>query len=270
MRQGLLTTLIACVVTASCSATPGDAVQAPPVTQEFPVDPVPMVLPTTGAETRWTQGLRAFTWRIGDTVTRACARDGNVALPDAPPPMFVRFFGIPDLEFIRAHGFAGGSAPAVAQGGEPDAVRQRQCVEEGRTAVRPLELMYSSLQQQWFDAVSAIDANDQVSDAFQGFTECLWRRGVRVRDEYEFFAFLESQVNAVDGQESADVERKLAIDYVTCMAPVESVRHPLREQRRREFVRAHAPEIEILRQTLLPAIRDLEARFTIPITFPAV
>jgi molecular chaperone GrpE (heat shock protein) len=54
------------------------------------------------------------------------------------------------------------------------------------------------------------------------------------------------------------------------MAPVEEVREPLRKRLRHEFVRSHAQEIESLRRSLLPTIRNLERRFALPAAFPTV
>src|SRR5436305_7768 len=77
-----------------------------PVTHDIPADVVPMVLPVTGADTRWTQGLDAFLQAARYSALRDCVRAHGLAMPDVPPPMFVRYMDIPDLAYIRAHGFA--------------------------------------------------------------------------------------------------------------------------------------------------------------------
>jgi len=54
------------------------------------------------------------------------------------------------------------------------------------------------------------------------------------------------------------------------MEPVESVREPIRTRLRDGFVAEHAQQVDALRSTLVPRIRELEKRLGTVISFPAV
>ncbi len=124
--------------------------RAAPVTparlgRTLPADPVRMVLPATGAETRWTQGLYVFGRQVDRAATADCARRGGFALPAEIPLAFIRFFALPDLDFIARHGLsasaevpAPATAPSTARTGTAAEVRRcRGRGREGRGRTEP-------------------------------------------------------------------------------------------------------------------------------------
>src|SRR5262249_30639380 len=138
---GLIAAVIAaCAAPADPSpptAPPSAALPSAALTYDMPPNVVDMLLPATGADTRWTQGLDAFTRAVGYLSTGACAQEAGVPMPDVPPPLFVRFSEMPDLQFIRAYGFTGNAgplpdtepAPAVERAVEPAAAAvQQRCL----------------------------------------------------------------------------------------------------------------------------------------------
>jgi hypothetical protein len=251
---------------------------AAPVTHDLPADITTMLLPTTGAETRWSQGLDAFTRAVSYTAAVRCMRSRRVAVPQVPPPMFIRFFEIPDLAYLRARGFTGarmplpddlstGSAP-----GRPDATAQQACLAGGAAAAKPLRDLFTPLQADWFRLLGTVPADPRVQDAVRVLPRCLAAHGLNVDDEDEFFAMLETWIHAHDGQLDAarlTREREFAKPYVDCMQPVEAAREPIRTLLRERFVAQHATELRQLRATLVPQIRQFEQRFTIQLSFPA-
>src|SRR5215470_1717199 len=66
------------------SATPPAGLQRYAVTA--------MLFPTSGPETRWTQGLGRFVSAVRHDSLRSCVRSHRVPMPLVPPPMFVGFY----------------------------------------------------------------------------------------------------------------------------------------------------------------------------------
>ena len=91
---------------------PPPAPHPPAVTYDPPADVLLMVLPATGRETRWRQGLDTFQQVLTQLTVTACLAPRGVAPPDGPPPMFVRFRDIPDLPYLRVHGFDAPTPPS--------------------------------------------------------------------------------------------------------------------------------------------------------------
>jgi hypothetical protein len=241
------------------------------VTHQLPADIVPMLFPATGAETRWTQGLDAFLQTVRYAALQDCVRAHQVAVPNVPPPMFVRYLDIPDLAFIRVHGFsAETTAGAAAPDGTPSAAQQ-QCLATAADADRALRASFVPLQAQWFAALASIRDQPQVAAAYRDSTSCLRQRGLTVSDENDFFTLVDSRLHALDGQSAKQTtEHELAVHYATCMQPVEAVREPLRTRLREQFVADHAQQVQALRSTLVAQLHDLEKRLGTPISFPAV
>src|SRR4051812_8478380 len=205
---------------AACT-TPADARRESltvPVSHQMPPDIVPMLFPATGAQTRWTQGLDAFLRTVGYVSTRHCLRSDSKTVRDIPPPMFVRFFDIPDLPYLEAHGFSGGRVPLPAT--------RQGCVAMGLDMVQGVRASISPLQAQWFHQVSDLVSDPRVVASYQGFSRCMAARRIGVRDENEFFALVDSRLQK-GGSHSAPVKHRLAADYGTCAKPVEAVREPI-------------------------------------------
>ncbi|MGW1211448.1 hypothetical protein ACWD5F_17645 [Streptomyces sp. NPDC002499] len=252
----------------------------------LPQDPIPMVLPATGADTRLTVGLGTFGQTVGAAVTARCAQDAGRPRPQGPPPMFVRLGTLPDLDLLERDGFNGGPAPdlpsvlrttsdsasAVPGAASDDAV-VRRCAAAGADAVRGLDALVSPLQSKWWNRLDALAARPQVRHVLAQLPACLERRhGLRVSSEDDFFALVDSRLarRADDADAFAAEDRELAGAYADCMRPVEAVREPLREKLRERFVAENGHEIAALRAKLGPTMEQLEKRHGVGFSFPTL
>jgi hypothetical protein len=76
-----------------------------------------MLFPATGAESRWTQGLDVFVRQVSRATAASCAHDHGIGLPEDVPVAFIRFFEVPDLDFIALHGLSeSAQVPALETG----------------------------------------------------------------------------------------------------------------------------------------------------------
>ncbi|MBD0741408.1 hypothetical protein [Streptomyces sp. CBMA152] len=235
-------------------------------TYGVPQDITPLVLPATGAETRWSQGLDAFAQSIGEATSRACARSHGTALPDHPPPAYIRRAELPDLEFIRQHGFGAvpvalpGPSPADASTGVSPA--GQRCLRQGAEAMRGFRDLYATTQSAWMTEVAGLRAVPAVREAFRGLGPCLAARGIEAADEEGLFAVADRRLAA----DRTDAD--LAVAYTACMAPVEAIRSPLREQLRRRFLATHSAQLRELNRALPARIGQLQAHHGIWLSFP--
>ncbi|MFE3069947.1 hypothetical protein [Streptomyces sp. NPDC059247] len=243
---------------------------ASPVTYGLPVDTVSLVLPATGAESRGAQGLDAFGQLAAAWAVENCVRKRGGTPPDGPPPMFTRYALLPDLEHLRAHGFGSDTRvpgapppadPAAAPGPAP-----RACLAEGRNAGRGLADVYGALRNRWFEEIAPVDRSPGVRRALLGLRDCLTAHRVDARDEESFFALVDRRLQ--NGDTAAG--RALGRTYADCMAPVEAVREPLRAKAAERFRAAHSAEIAAVRAELPARIGELETRYGIRFSFPAL
>ncbi|WP_031068501.1 hypothetical protein [Streptomyces sp. NRRL WC-3742] len=252
-------------------AAGGSAAPVPPtpVTRTMPSDITPMLLPSTGAETRWSQGLDTFATLAGNAATRACAHSRGTAEPDTMPGMFLRTMDIPDLPFIQAHGFSGGFAPGEPATGsagapKPPSAEQQQCLQEGKKAAQELKGLYAPLQSQWYSQMASLRHTPDVQAAYQRFNSCLAEHGVKAKDEDAVFAQVDQLTQ--DGDTTATAH--LGEIYAACMAPVEAVREPIRAKQRDDFRAGHAAELAALSSSLPKKIHEFEERYGLQIAFP--
>ncbi|MEU3979179.1 hypothetical protein AB0F77_03570 [Streptomyces sp. NPDC026672] len=274
LAAGLLTA--ACSAQAAPAPAPRDTTAPAPaaVTYRAPDDVTRMLFPATGAETRWTQGLDALGQQVAGTVTVTCARRAGRALPEQPPPAFIRLFEVPDLDFVARHGFSR-SAPVPAPGpvsgpaGGTRATTAEGCRKEGAAAAADLHDRYGPLQRLWFGALSTLDRGTRVRDALGTLPDCLAGRGIKVGDENAFFVLVDSRLAAAPAADRARLDRDLGRAYADCMRPVEAVRDSARLRLREEFLREHAGEVTALRRTLPEALHDTERRYGLRLAFPA-
>ncbi|UIX33601.1 hypothetical protein [Streptomyces sp. GQFP] len=271
-----LITLVACA--AGCSkpsASPagGDPAaatfRASPVTYEVPADLTPAVLPATGAESRWSQGLDAFGEAVADGEIRDCVRSRGEEMPDLAPLAFTRYMDLPDLEFIRRHGFGSTAVPVpspdpAASQDSPGPELMRRCLAAGQTVLNEFRALYGPLRMSWFKVIGRLGSDESVALAYRAFPSCLAQRGVRVKSESRFFGLVDQRLAA------GGTDMGLAADYATCMAPVEAAREPLREELRTRFVTDHRQEIKELTEKLMPRVRKLAARYKVRLCFPAL
>lgn len=256
----------------SLAACSGDPDPAPPstrpvrITYGVPKVVTPLVLPATGAETRWSQGLDAFAQSIGDATSRACARSLGTALPDHPPPAYIRRAELPDLDFIRQHGF--GAVPVALPDPSPAGTSigvspaGQRCLRQGAEAMRDFRGLYATTQSTWMTEVVGLHAAPAVHEAFRALGPCLTGKGIEAADEEALFVLADRRLAA--NRTDAD----LALAYTTCMAPVETILSPLRERLRARFIATHGVRLRELNRTLPARIGQLQALHGIRLSFP--
>lgn len=283
----------AALLTAACGTAAGSAGQgpsAPPapttaaaparVTHTLPADPVRMVLPVTGAESRWTQGLDVFGQQVARTAAADCAREERATLPEEVPLAFISYAELPDLAFLGRHGFGHGTevpppapAPTSAAGTTPlrpgSTAQIRRCRAQGEAAAKAVREVYLPLQRAWFGELSAARRSPAATRALDGLPGCLARQGYRVRDENAFFALVDSRLMDAPAADYARVDSELGSAYATCMRPVEAAREPVRRDLRERFLADHAEEAGALRAALVPALRRAEKTYDLRLAFPA-
>ncbi|MEV5607336.1 hypothetical protein [Streptomyces sp. NPDC052225] len=257
----------------TAQASSRSAAPAPPttVTRAMPSDIAAVLLPSTGPQTRWAQGLDTFGTLAAKAATRSCADSHGVTMPQTMPGMFFRIMEIPDLPFIRLHGFDGGFAPGESSTAAPAAApaspspAQQRCTREGMKAGRELKDIYVPLQSKWWTRTASLRRDPRVEAAFRHFGACLSDHDVPAKDENAFFALADRRMQAGD---TAGAQH-LGNVYATCMTPVEAVREPLRKKLNAQFRAAHASELKRLNTALPAKIHELEKRYGIQISFPA-
>ncbi|MFF4189010.1 hypothetical protein ACFYZ9_38050 [Streptomyces sp. NPDC001691] len=246
---------------------------ATPVSYGLPQDVMPMVLPTGGADTRLTQGLEGFTSLIRSETVRACFTSAHAKLPDAPPAMFVRLYEIPDLETIAHNGFAPATVPgqqlSPAGGAAPDNALVQSCGQKGDAAAAELQSVYGPLFSRWLGGLAPLETQDTVVSARKTFTGCLADKGVRAKDENDFFNGVDKKIQAIDDRDAMKAEdRRLGAIYATCMKPVEAAREPLRAKAREQYVAEHKDELAQIRTSLPERVATMEKRYGIRFSVP--
>ncbi|MFG3287698.1 hypothetical protein ACGF3G_02640 [Streptomyces sp. NPDC048179] len=240
----------------------------------LPDDPVRMALPATGAETRWTQGLYVFAQQVNRVAAADCARRGGFVLPTEAPLAFIRFFTLPDLDFVARHGLSTSADVPAATVGAPttahagSAAQVRRCRAQGTKAAAALSDLYLPLEQRWFGELGAVDRAPATVRARRGLSGCLAERGAPARDERAFMGVADARQQAADPADLSATERALGRVYADCMRPVEAVRDPARLSLRTRFLADHATEVRTLRRRLFPALRAAEKRYGVPLVFP--
>ncbi|MGW4163412.1 hypothetical protein [Streptomyces sp. NPDC004788] len=243
-----------------------------PVTSALPADAADMVLPTTGVQTRWTQGLDAFGRLAADTAVRECLAERNTPAPPHEPPAFVRFSDIPDLPFIARNGFNGVIVPGAADSSKDRPAEgagqkvQERCMQTGMAVDQGLRSLYLKVQGQWFQEESSLRNHPRVVAALRGFGPCLAGHKVEARDENAFFALVDARLQTGD----TTGEHALAGAYAVCMKPVEDVRSELRKPLAARFRADHREDIAALNKALPAKIHELERRYSVRISFPAL
>ncbi|QFZ76239.1 hypothetical protein GFH48_25885 [Streptomyces fagopyri] len=277
---------------AACTAGPAPHA-APPaaartsaarLSAALPDDPVRMVLPATGAETRWTQGLDVFVRQEARAAAASCAREHGIALPARAPVTFIRYYELPDLDFVARHGLSESAAvPAAGPaatgtgarggigdgGGSGESAAVRRCLAEGTGAATALRDTYAALQGRWFDTLVPLRHDPAVLRALRTLPGCLAGHGIRARDENGFFAVADTQEQTAAPDRLPAVERALGSAYADCMRPVEAVREPARLRLRARFLTDHAAEARTVRATLVPSLHRAARQHGLSLVFPA-
>ncbi|WP_327121957.1 hypothetical protein OG206_31325 [Streptomyces sp. NBC_01341] len=270
------------LLTAACSTAVGapdgqqPAAEAPGrLTHALPDDPARMVLPATGAETRWTQGLNVFGQQVARAAAAECARAGGFGLTEEVPVAFIPFGDLPDLGFLGRHGFgrsaevpAGPAAPAPARPGE--AAEIDRCRAVGATAAEQVAKGYQPLQRAWFGALDTAMKRDAAAGrALRDLPGCLAGEGYAAAGQRAFFALVDRRLMGTPAADLARVNTELGAAYAHCMRPVEAVREPVRRKLRERFLADHAGETRDLRTVLFPALHRAGERYGVRLVFPA-
>jgi hypothetical protein len=272
------TVLTACGASAPGPSAParslpsGDA-RPPGVREGVPRDITAMVLPATGADTRLTRGLDGFAQTLGHARLRECVQRQGVSFPDVPPPAYIGWSDLPDLEFIGRHGLTLNvpvpQADSPVPAGRKDPEAQRRCEQDARVVAKEFKDLYGPLQSQWWPEVSAVRDDPRSREALRGLPGCLDRYGIHVDGQEGFFALVDRTVQGIeDSAGAARADRGLGAAYSVCMAPVEAVREPLLVRRRTAFQASHRDEIAALRRTLPSRIREFERRYGVTFAQP--
>lgn len=275
------------VLVTACSAGPQDSgsTSSAPLTpahlsHALPDDPVRMVLPANGAETRWTQGLDVFGQQVARAGADSCARRLGIRLPRQIPVVFIRFFEVPDLDFIARHGLSASAevpapgvnptpavSPAPARAGTKAEIRR--CQKEGADAVSALRDAYVPLQGAWFDELADLRRAPATARVLEELSACFARQGFRAPDELSFMGLGDARKQAASAAELPAVETEMGRAYATCMRPVEAVRDPARLKLRADFLTDHAAQVRELRRTLVPLLHRAEMQYGVRPAFPA-
>jgi hypothetical protein len=261
------------------TGTRAESVVSARLTRTLPDDPVRMVLPVSGAETRWTQGLGVFGQQVARTAEASCGRETGSRPREQDPLAFIPFSDIPDLDFLARHGFgqsaevprsalAAASPAAGRPSGSGRSDAPSRCRGEGATAGRAVFESYAPLQEQWFRELTSLRRDPATLRALDTLPGCLAGFGHRVRDEDGFLGLVDSRLLNASTAEFPRVARDLGRAYATCMRPVEAVREPARLRLRDRFIAEHADDVRELRRTLVPSLRRAEKEYGARLVFP--
>ncbi|OIJ69807.1 hypothetical protein [Streptomyces mangrovisoli] len=266
----------ACTAAQSDSRPRPAAVTSARLSTALPADPVRMVLPATGAESRWAQGLEVFVQQVQRAAEVSCARTRGFTLPATVPATFIRFSELPDLDFIARHGTSQSAtvpqpstSPAPTRTGTTAEVQA--CLTQGKAAATSLRDRYSEVQGQWFGTIATLRRDPATLRALRTLPGCFSRYGIEADSEQAYFALADKRMQEADVSELPAQEHELGQAYATCMRPVEAVREPARAKLRTGFLAKpeHADAVRALRTTLVPALRSAEKRYGVRLVFPA-
>ncbi|WP_331726333.1 hypothetical protein [Streptomyces sp. NBC_00887] len=220
------------LLAAACSTAVGASGEQQPapqgpgrLTHALPDDPVRMVLPSTGAETRWSQGLNVFGQQVALAAADECARESGFGLTEEIPLAFIPFGDLPDLEFLDRHGFgqspdvpAGAAEPAPARSG--GAAEVGRCRTAGATAAEQVTKVYQPLRQAWFgELATAAKRTPAAVRALRDLPGCLTDQGYAVADQKAFFSLVDRRLMSAPAADLTRVNSKLGHAYATCMRP---------------------------------------------------
>ena len=236
---------------------------------------VAMILPVSGTEARWAQGLDRYLQQVRQDETLRCTRARQIPAPAAPAPSFYRFMSLPDLERIGRHGFEvlldGPPAdrtltPAVEQA-------QQACLKTAAALTRPVTSTYQAAQSSWFATVDGLRTTKHpspgIAHARAAIGPCLTARGIPAKDEDGLFSYVDSQVaRAGSRAEARRRDGAAGRAYAACAAPLERLLtqelHTLREQ----FLRDHQDEMRTARDHLDEALHNLTKTSRAALVFP--
>ncbi|WP_055566395.1 hypothetical protein [Streptomyces atriruber] len=258
-----------CAAGAACSQPTPEPGGAPPpaitkvrYSEPSSADVIPMLFPATGVESRRTQGLTGLLALAQDVRTKACTTPTGGAPADDPPAMFVRRMALPDLAYVRAHGFTSPPVPTLAA--------SPRCADATEERITSLGKMIAPLQARWWKVVESVNDEPTVQRAYTKLKGCFAGHGLAADDEDAFFGVVDSRLSArgSDPRAAEREDRRLGALYARCMAPVEAVREGLRQQRRKAFLKSHSAEVGRLQNTLPERLDQVEDSFDVHYSAP--
>jgi hypothetical protein len=237
---------------------------------------VATIMPASGTEARWLQGLDRYLQQVRQDDTLRCTRARRIPAPARPGPSFTRFPFLPDLERIGRQGFdvlmnpgtpaAGTVTPAVAQA-------QQACQKAASGLTRSVQDTRDPLLSGWFDKVVGLregpGSPPEVAAARAAIGPCLTARGIRVKDEVGLFRHVDTEVG--DARSPAEMRRReqaAGRAYAACAAPLEALLTPRRQALREQFLHDHQDEVRAVRDRLSKALAELAQTQPARLVFP--
>lgn len=222
-------------------------------------DLVSAYFPVSGAEPDQPSAVRALFDEVRQNALSACTKAEGFRVPGFQGEAPIHLATMPDLNFIRAHGFNIVSHVDVGENltTAPPAKWQaferafQHCGAVADASVSRFTTTVLPLASQWMTTADSVQDDPAVVRAYAGFVTCLHKAGVNVADEMGFFGYVDGLHN---DQAQYEVASKV---YLPCITPVEKVRLPLRESLRATFFNDHASELRAAQQ----AANDLARRY---------
>jgi len=222
-------------------------------------DLVSAYFPVSGAEQDQPSAILALFDGVRQNARSACMKAEGFREPGFQGELPVHQGTMPDLNFIRAHGF---NIVSHADVGEnlttaPPAEWQaferafQHCGGVADASVSRFTTTVLPLAGSWMTIADSVQEDPAVVRAYAGFATCLHKAGINVADEAGFFAYGDGLHN---DQAQYEVASKV---YLPCIIPVEKVRLPLRESLRATFFNDHSDELRAAQQ----AANDLARRY---------
>lgn len=137
------------------------------------------------------------------------------------------------------------------------------------TALTQLQTDYRELEDNFALQVAELDRSDpRIVSAFADFHRCVQLRGWeldlvagdggQITDDTPFFANLDGlMLREDDPDKEREIEKRAAVDYTECMAPVEATRIPLRTALRDEWIEDNLVDLIELEGRFRVALAEL-------------
>ncbi len=222
-------------------------------------DLVSAYFPVSGAELDQPSAVQALFDEVRQNALSACMKAEGFRVPGFQGEGPIHMATMPDLGFIKAHGFDIPTHVDVGENLATAPLAKQQAFEHafqhcGAVADAPVSRFTRTvlpLASRWVAIEESAQDDPAVVRAYAGFVTCLHKAGISVADEAGFFAYGDGLHN---DQAQYEVASKV---YLPCITPVEKVRLPLRESLRATFFNDHASELRAAQQ----AADDLARRY---------
>ncbi len=205
--------------------------------------------PVSGAEMNQPSAIKALNDEIYQNRNSACMKKQGYRIPGFQREGPVHAETAPDLGYIKAHGFlitgSGdvgvdlSTASVAAQHAFGSALGR--CSTQAMSPLAQFSAAVDLLSSRWTTISESVQDDPAVVRAYMRFVSCLHKAGINVADEDGFFAY-------VDGLHNERAQYQAAQIYLPCIAPVETVRLPLRKSLRETFIADHQDALRAAQQ----------------------